>query len=442
MVIFHVAAISAFWFFSWTNVITALVLHWLAVGFGISLGYHRLHTHRGFKTSKAFEYFLAVCGTLTLEGGPIFWVSTHRVHHQHSDHEGDPHSPNDGGFWAHMGWILFGDTHHNNTALMAKYAPDLAADPFYRWLNTYHYVPLTLVGLALLAIGGWPMVLWGIGLRVVFGLHATWLVNSATHMWGSRRFNTRDDSRNSWWVALLTFGEGWHNNHHAHPVSARHGLAWYEFDISWLTLQAVRRGRHRQRPQGGEGPRPSAGESGLNFRLSRKPRKNGFGVSRKSLAGDRYPDDMITGRRRSVIFFTVLGVCLVALALTLNISWIVLNWERAALVVLGVVFFLLIIAGMVLNTIFLVREIRRNEQHDSFINAVTHELKTPVASIRLYLETLQTRELDEAKRREFYRIMLEDSDRLLHTIEQVLRAGSIASWPRLRRSAPDADQPG
>ena len=143
---------------------------------------------------------------------------------------------------------------------------------------------------------------------------------------------------------------------------------------------------------------------------------------------------MISGRRRSVIFFTVLGICLVALAIALNISWIVLNWQTGVLVVLGLVFFIPIIAGMVLNTIFLVREIRRNEQHDSFINAVTHELKTPVASIRLYLQTLQTRELDEAKRREFYRIMLEDSDRLLHTIEQVLRAGSVASWPRLGRS--------
>jgi signal transduction histidine kinase len=140
---------------------------------------------------------------------------------------------------------------------------------------------------------------------------------------------------------------------------------------------------------------------------------------------------MISGRRRSVIFFTVLGICLVALAVTLNISWIVLNWRRGVLAVLGVIFFVLIIAGMVLNTIFLVREIRRNEQHDSFINAVTHELKTPVASIRLYLQTLQTRELDETKRREFYRIMLEDSDRLLQTIEQVLRAGSTGS--RLRR---------
>jgi two-component system, OmpR family, sensor histidine kinase SenX3 len=142
---------------------------------------------------------------------------------------------------------------------------------------------------------------------------------------------------------------------------------------------------------------------------------------------------MISGRRRSVIFFTILGICLVAIAVTLNISWIVLNWRQGVLAVLGVIFFLLIIAGLVLNTIFLVREIRRNEQHDSFINAVTHELKTPVASIRLYLQTLQTRELDDSKRREFYRIMLEDSDRLLHTIEQVLRAGSTGS--RLRRTA-------
>jgi signal transduction histidine kinase len=147
---------------------------------------------------------------------------------------------------------------------------------------------------------------------------------------------------------------------------------------------------------------------------------------------------MISGRRRSVIFFTVLGICLVALAVTLNVSWIVLNWQRVGLVVLGLVFFLPIIAGMVLNTIFLVREIRRNEQHDSFINAVTHELKTPVASIRLYLQTLQSRELDEEKRREFYRIMLEDSDRLLQTIEQVLRAGSSGSrWRRIARQRVD-----
>ncbi len=136
---------------------------------------------------------------------------------------------------------------------------------------------------------------------------------------------------------------------------------------------------------------------------------------------------MISGRRRSVIFFTVFGICLVAIAVALNIIWTVVNWRQGVLVVLGVIFFLLIIAGMVLNTIFLVREIRRNEQHDAFINAVTHELKTPVASIRLYLQTLQARDIDDTKRREFYRVMLDDSDRLLHTIEQVLRAGSTAS---------------
>jgi len=147
---------------------------------------------------------------------------------------------------------------------------------------------------------------------------------------------------------------------------------------------------------------------------------------------------MISGRRRSIIFFTVLGICLVALAVTLNISWVILNWRLSVLTVLGIIFFPLIIAGMVLNTIFLVREIRRNEQHDSFINAVTHELKTPVASIRLYLQTLQTRELDDDKRREFYRIMLEDSDRLLNTIEQVLRAGSAGSrWRRAARATID-----
>jgi signal transduction histidine kinase len=130
----------------------------------------------------------------------------------------------------------------------------------------------------------------------------------------------------------------------------------------------------------------------------------------------------IQSNRKSVYFFTALGACLVALAVALNVGWVVFHWRQVAMLVFGVIFFVLIIAGLVLNTIFLVREIRRNEQHDSFLNAVTHELKTPIASIRLYLETLQRRQVDEEKRKEFYQIMLDDSDRLLHTVEQVLRA--------------------
>jgi fatty-acid desaturase len=212
----------------------------MAISFGIGMGYHRLLTHRSYKIPKAIEYFLTVCGTLALEGGPITWVGTHRIHHQHADKDGDPHSPRDGGWWAHMGWIISGKSHHNNTKLMAKYAPDMAQDRFYFWLNTYHYVPLTVLGLVLLAVGGWPMVFWAVCLRVVIGLHTTWLVNSATHMWGKQRFATRDDSRNNWWVALLTFGEGWHNNHHAHPTSARHGLMWYELDLTWLQIRLLK----------------------------------------------------------------------------------------------------------------------------------------------------------------------------------------------------------
>ncbi len=115
MVSFHILAIAAFWSFSWTNVIVALVLYWMAIGFGISLGYHRLHTHRGFKTSAAFEYFFAVCGTLTLEGGPMFWVARTACIIRNRIKQGDPHSPRDGAWWAHMGWIVFGETHHNNT---------------------------------------------------------------------------------------------------------------------------------------------------------------------------------------------------------------------------------------------------------------------------------------------------------------------------------------
>jgi stearoyl-CoA desaturase (delta-9 desaturase) len=241
MALFHLGAIAALFVFSWRNFWISVFLYWVATGLGISLGYHRLHTHRSYKAPRLLEYFFAICGCLTLEGGPITWVATHRIHHQKSDHEGDPHSPRDGMWWSHVGWILFGESLDRLTGIVCKYAPDLGKDRFYVWINRYFWIPLVVLGAALLAIGGWSLFLWGICLRVVFGLHTTWLVNSATHMWGRRRFATRDDSRNNWWVALLTFGEGWHNNHHAHPTSARHGLAWYEFDPSWITLKILRK---------------------------------------------------------------------------------------------------------------------------------------------------------------------------------------------------------
>jgi fatty-acid desaturase len=240
MALFHLGALAALFMFSWRVFAATVFLYWMTTGLGISMGYHRLHTHRSYKVPLLLEYFFAVCGALTLEGGPISWVATHRIHHQNSDQPGDPHSPREGGWWAHAGWLLSGQTNHNNTRLMSKYAPDLAKHRFYVWLNNYHWVPMVVLTALLFAIGGLPLMLWGIFVRVVFGLHATWLVNSATHMWGRRRFATRDDSRNNWWVALITFGEGWHNNHHAHPTSARHGLAWYEFDPSWILIKVLK----------------------------------------------------------------------------------------------------------------------------------------------------------------------------------------------------------
>src|SRR5215471_2146096 len=238
---FHVGAVAALFCFTWKALLVAVFLWWLAGSLGIGVAYHRLLTHRGFKTPKWLEYALTLCATLALEGGPIFWVATHRIHHQFSDQDGDPHSPLDGKWWAHMGWILTGKSMHHDTTTLAKYVPDLAKDKFHVWLTRYHFVPMVVLGVILFALGGLPFLMWGIFLRTVVGLHATWMVNSITHTWGSRRFATRDQSTNNWWVALLTFGEGWHNNHHAHPVSARHGIAWYEVDLNWYGIWALKK---------------------------------------------------------------------------------------------------------------------------------------------------------------------------------------------------------
>jgi stearoyl-CoA desaturase (delta-9 desaturase) len=239
MVAFHLLAVAALFRINTGAMLTALVLYFVGGSLGIGMGYHRLLTHRGYKTYKWVEYFLTFCGTLALEGGPIFWVATHRIHHQKSDREGDPHTPREGTWWSHMGWILTGEGLHHDAAMLAKYVPDLCRDRVHVFLSSWHWVSNVIVGVGLLAFGGIPYVLWGIFFRTTFGLHCTWLVNSATHLWGSRRFKTRDDSTNNWWVALMTFGEGWHNNHHAHPTAARHGLAWYEIDINWWGIRVM-----------------------------------------------------------------------------------------------------------------------------------------------------------------------------------------------------------
>ena len=218
MIALHLAALAAVFFFTWKALLLSIVMWWVAGSLGIGMGYHRLLTHRGYKTPKILEYFMTLCGTLAFEGGPIAWVATHRIHHQNTDKDGDPHSPRDGGFWAHMGWIITGRAMHRDRSELLPYVPDLRKDKFHLWISKWHAVPTVLVAVLFYAIGGWPWVFWGVFVRTVLSLHFTWLVNSATHMWGSQRFDTGDTSKNSFWVAVLTFGEGWHNNHHA-----RHG---------------------------------------------------------------------------------------------------------------------------------------------------------------------------------------------------------------------------
>ncbi len=245
----HVLAILALWpaFFSWSGVAVFAVMYYLSGGLGITLGYHRLLTHRSFRTYKPVEYTLALLACLAWQGGPIRWVGTHRLHHTESDQPGDPHSPRDGFGWAHMFWVVY---HSPNGENVCDYAKDLQRDKMLAWLDRFWWMPqfflaavLFMLGWLMLgtAIGGLSWVLWGVCMRVVFQYHATWLVNSGSHLWGYRRFDTGDDSRNNWWIALLSFGEGWHNNHHAQQRSAAHGMRWYEFDITYITINIMHR---------------------------------------------------------------------------------------------------------------------------------------------------------------------------------------------------------
>jgi fatty-acid desaturase/cyclopropane fatty-acyl-phospholipid synthase-like methyltransferase len=233
-IILNAFCLAAPFTFSWDALLVTLVLWLLTACLGISLGYHRLLSHASFKTSPLFKYTLTVLGMLANQGPPLVWVGTHRLHHRYPDRPGDPHSPRNSFWWAHFFWVFLFP--HDQARRAAR---DLARDRGLVLLDRCYFLPqLILIALLYLA-GGWPWVVWGFFVRMSFMLTFTSLVNSAAHRWGYRNFETHDNSRNNWWVAAVTFGEGWHNNHHADPRLAAHGLRWWEVDLTYLVIRML-----------------------------------------------------------------------------------------------------------------------------------------------------------------------------------------------------------
>ncbi len=249
----HVAALAAPFFFTWSALVAALVLHWATCSIGICLGYHRGLSHKSLKLRNPAKFIATYFGVISGEGTPLMWAATHRVHHSRSDKEGDPHSPYDGTWWSHIMWTFVKNTPRKHELLIKQYAPDLAQDPMlqmfertYAWwlwstaFLLYAAGAFFFDGGALLSTVGLSWVLWAFCLRTVVAYHSTWFVNSATHIWGYRNYDTTDHSRNLWWVAVAAYGEGWHNNHHAHPRLARAGHRWWELDPTWWSISALR----------------------------------------------------------------------------------------------------------------------------------------------------------------------------------------------------------
>ncbi len=247
--IMHLLALGAlFTGFSWAAVIALLITYVVRV-FALTAGFHRYFSHRSFKTSRAFQFIMAWVGTSAAQLGPMWWAANHRHHHQHSDKPEDIHSPViKNAFWAHIGWILcraYGTIQQDRIKDLNKY-PEL------RFIDRFHGLPVDslngvryVVGAGLntyypaLGTSGMQMVMWGFFLSTILVYHVTFCVNSVTHIIGNKRFDNDDESRNSFWIALLTFGEGWHNNHHRWPLSARQGMYWWEFDLSYLLLRGL-----------------------------------------------------------------------------------------------------------------------------------------------------------------------------------------------------------
>lgn len=245
----HAGALLALVAFTWKGLFLTLLLGWVTGGLGICLGYHRLLTHRGFETYRPVRRLLALLGALAGEGPPVIWVAMHRKHHRFSDQPGDPHSPNDGAWWSHVLWLFPRPERAEWQAVQDRYAPDIQKDAFMRLLDRTFLLWHFALGAVLFAVGWWgwdlytgvSLLVYGMFLRLAYVLHVTWLVNSASHMWGYRNYETKDNSRNLWWVGLLAYGEGWHNNHHAFPRSARHGHRWWEIDLTYAVVLLLER---------------------------------------------------------------------------------------------------------------------------------------------------------------------------------------------------------
>jgi stearoyl-CoA desaturase (delta-9 desaturase) len=235
----HLAAVAGVvWLgWSWTGLGLAVALYYARMFF-ITAGWHRYFSHRSFHTSRPFQFVLALGGTLCAEKGLLWWVGTHRIHHKYTDQPEDPHSPLQGGFWwSHAGWFLSGK--HKHTAW--KWVGDLARYPELVWLDRYHAIPVVAFALVLLAAGGVWALVWGFLVSTVLLWHGTFTINSFAHTVGSRRYATDDTSRNNPALALLTLGEGWHNNHHRYQRAVNQGFRWWELDVSYYILWVLAR---------------------------------------------------------------------------------------------------------------------------------------------------------------------------------------------------------
>lgn len=233
----HIGGVAALWHFSWANFLGFLAFYSIGV-IGITVGYHRMLTHKSFQAIKPIERILALMGITAIQNGPVDWIAEHRLHHAVSDTELDPHNIHKGFWHAHMGWMFQRRPLWFKEGMHKTYAPDIAKDPFLNFIDRYSFHLVVLMGAIMLFAGGIGFFLWAFCLKQVLLWHVTWFVNSASHLWGYRHFKN-EQATNNWWVALLAFGEGWHNTHHAYPTSARHGLRWWELDVSWLIIVSL-----------------------------------------------------------------------------------------------------------------------------------------------------------------------------------------------------------